>query len=80
MPALSFESFEQACAYIAGELHITQAAGREQDVKELVNEYLSTKRAGRWLLVVDNADDMEILFGTGRQTVLSTTLPRATRL
>ncbi|PVH93672.1 TPR-like protein [Periconia macrospinosa] len=64
VPALSFESFEQACVDIARELHIPQEAGGEEDVKELVRQHLSSARAGRWLLVLDNADDSDILFGT----------------
>ncbi|KAH8707490.1 hypothetical protein GQ44DRAFT_817509 [Phaeosphaeriaceae sp. PMI808] len=64
VPALSVESFEQTCADIARELHVPRVAGGEEDVKELVRQHLSSARAGRWLLVVDNADDPDILFGT----------------
>ena len=63
--ALSAESFEQACTDIARKLHITQAAGDQEDVKELVKQSLSAETAGRWLLIVDNADDMDILYGSG---------------
>ncbi|KAF2627821.1 HET-domain-containing protein [Macroventuria anomochaeta] len=64
MPALSMESFEQACVAVATALHISQAETGEYDAKELVKEYLSADRAGPWLLVLDNADDHNILFGT----------------
>jgi tetratricopeptide (TPR) repeat protein len=64
VPALSIESFEQACAGIAITLRIPYAAGGEEDVKELVQQHLSSSRAGRWLMVVDNADDADIFFGT----------------
>lgn len=30
------------------------------DVKDLVRRHLSTERAGRWLLIVDNAEDTEM--------------------
>jgi tetratricopeptide (TPR) repeat protein len=66
VPALSIESFEQACAGIAKALRIPYAAGGEEDVKELVQQHLSSSRAGRWLLVVDNADDADIFFGTAQ--------------
>lgn len=64
LPALSMESFEQACAEIARTLGLAQAAEDKEDVKELVKRHLSADTAGRWLLIVDNADDMEILFGS----------------
>ena len=77
VPALSMESFEQACADIARALHISQAAGGEEDAKELVRQHLSAARAGRWLLVVDNADDVEILFGTGQSKGIVNYLPES---
>jgi tetratricopeptide (TPR) repeat protein len=67
LPALSMDTFEQACADIARALHITQIGGGE-DPKELVKEHLSAGRAGRWLLILDNADDQEILFGTEEES------------
>ncbi|CAN9239159.1 unnamed protein product [Alternaria alternata] len=63
VPAVSMESFEQACAEIVQALHIPQSADKE-DAKELVKQYLSSSQARRWLLVVDNADDPNILFGS----------------
>ena len=59
--ALSMESFERAYGKIAGVLGIRSASNEKEDVKEVVQRHLSTTSAGRWLLVVDNADDMEIL-------------------
>jgi tetratricopeptide (TPR) repeat protein len=64
LPALSLESFEQACADIAKALHIPKTAGDEENTKEQVREWLSAGRAGKWLLVIDNADDPDIVFGT----------------
>jgi tetratricopeptide (TPR) repeat protein len=63
MPALSMESFEQACAGIVAALHIGQAGAGEDDAKEVLREHLCSERAGRWLLVLDNADDDKLLFG-----------------
>jgi hypothetical protein len=75
LPALSLESFEQACAEIARTLRIPPAAGDKEDVKELVRQYLSMKRAGKWLLIVDNADDIEMVFGAGRSKGVVDYLP-----
>jgi hypothetical protein len=61
--ALSDGSFEQAYTEIAKELAIGKTTENE-DVKESVRQYLSSRRAGPWLLVVDNADDMDVFFGT----------------
>ncbi|KAF1833407.1 purine and uridine phosphorylase [Decorospora gaudefroyi] len=64
LPAVSMESFEQACAGIVQALHIPRKRKEEDDSKELVKQYLSSSRARRWLLVVDNADNPNILFGS----------------
>lgn len=62
-PALSAEAFEQAYGDIARRLGISTSAKETEDVKELVAQYLSTEAAGRWLLTVDNADDLSIFDG-----------------
>ena len=77
MPALSMESFEQACADIARALHIPLAAGEEGAAKELVKQHLSAGRTERWLLVLDNADDADILFGAGQSKGIVNYLPES---
>jgi hypothetical protein len=78
VPALNMESFEQACGSIAKALRISQAGGGDdEDVKELVQQYLSSSRAGRWLLVVDNADDADIFFGTEQSKGIVDYLPKS---
>ncbi|KAJ5166392.1 uncharacterized protein N7482_005173 [Penicillium canariense] len=59
-PALSLESFEQACSQIVKKLN-TQRSDNESAM-ELVREHLSSPAAGRWLFIVDNADDYDLLF------------------
>ncbi|KAI4940761.1 hypothetical protein J4E91_011248, partial [Alternaria rosae] len=76
VPAVSMESFEQACAEIVQTLHIPQSADKE-DAKELVKQYLSSGRARRWLLVVDNADDPDILFGSEQSGGIVDYLPES---
>ncbi|KAK4035148.1 hypothetical protein C8A01DRAFT_18138 [Parachaetomium inaequale] len=63
VPALSKATFEQAFTTMARELPI-QSGGKDDDVKESVRRYLSSGAAGPWLLVVDNADDGDVLFGS----------------
>ncbi|RAR09054.1 kinesin light chain 2 [Stemphylium lycopersici] len=76
VPAMSIESFEQACAEIVQMLHIPQSADKE-DAKELVKQYLSSAQARRWLLVVDNADDPNILFGSKKSGGIVDYLPES---
>lgn len=36
-------------------------------MKELVRQCLSRNAAGKWLLIVDNADNINLFFGGGQQ-------------
>ena len=63
VPALSKATFEQAFTAIARKLSI-QGGDEGDDLNESVRRYLSSEAAGPWLLVVDNADDCDILFGS----------------
>jgi hypothetical protein len=67
MPVLSIESIERVYGEIARILKITLVTDSE-DIKELVKEYLSSEAAGKWLLLVDNADDINLVFGGAQQT------------
>ncbi|RFU75954.1 phosphorylase superfamily [Trichoderma arundinaceum] len=61
IPALSMATYEQACADIAR--CIPDAMGAERDPKQIVKTYFSLKTTGRWFLVLDNADDYDLIFG-----------------
>ncbi|KAJ3337695.1 hypothetical protein HDU93_000702, partial [Gonapodya sp. JEL0774] len=61
--ALSWESFELAYNNIAEILGIGRDAGKQKDILKTVHDYLSQRKAGRCLLIVDNADDDRILRG-----------------
>ncbi|KAB5515676.1 hypothetical protein GE09DRAFT_979454, partial [Coniochaeta sp. 2T2.1] len=63
VPALSVATFEQAYVEIATKLAIRKAVG-DEDVKESVRRHLSSAAAGPWLLVVDNADDVDVVLGS----------------
>jgi tetratricopeptide (TPR) repeat protein len=63
IPALSKASFEQACTQIVTKLGISKISENE-DAMESVQRHLSLQSTGPWFLIVDNADDMELLFGS----------------
>ncbi|KAF2181607.1 kinesin light chain 1 [Zopfia rhizophila CBS 207.26] len=63
VPAVSQQSFEQAYREIGMLLRIPGIADDKADVKQLVKAKLSDERFGQWLMVVDNADDVGVLFG-----------------
>ncbi|EXA30353.1 hypothetical protein FOVG_18254 [Fusarium oxysporum f. sp. pisi HDV247] len=58
MPAFSMAGFEQECMKLVRALGIRCPEG--EDAKDAVRQHLSSKDAGSWFLVVDNADDVEI--------------------
>ncbi|OAL53460.1 TPR-like protein [Pyrenochaeta sp. DS3sAY3a] len=62
--AVDVTSFEKAYREIGQELKVDGIGDEKADVKTLVKEALSHDRAGKWLLIIDNADDMEVLYGT----------------
>jgi tetratricopeptide (TPR) repeat protein len=67
VPAVSQSSFEQAYQEIGLLLRIPGIADAQADVKQLVKAKLSDERFGQWLLIVDNADDVSILFGSSSE-------------
>ncbi|PIG87297.1 kinesin light chain [Aspergillus arachidicola] len=75
--ALSMETFELSCREIAGALGIRQGQEGGEDLKILVRQRLSAKTAGKWLLVIDNADDLDLLRGTYQAEGLLAFLPES---
>jgi hypothetical protein len=59
--AVSAEAFERAMGEIAKALGLRTAADNSKEVKEVVKAYLSGTQAGKWLLIIDNADDMRVV-------------------
>lgn len=59
IPAVDMESLEQAYLDIAYHLCL-QFDPKKQDVKKVVQKHLSQSQSGRWLLIFDNADDLEL--------------------
>ncbi|KAL1893712.1 hypothetical protein Sste5346_006212 [Sporothrix stenoceras] len=68
VPALSSSSFQKAYEAIAAKLNIINEPRRgtqedRRDIKDVVCAHLSSDEAGHWLMVVDNADDPELVCG-----------------
>ena len=59
------ERFRNAYREIARKLKIPGYQSSESDILPIVNDWLENKRSGRWLMVLDNADDAEIMYGSG---------------
>ncbi|KAI1647572.1 uncharacterized protein F4817DRAFT_103194 [Daldinia loculata] len=70
--AQSQATFEQSYAGLAKLLQISG----EEDQKILVKQHLSSENAGKWLLIVDNADDHEATFRSNDSTGMIKYLPQ----
>ncbi|KAH6724975.1 P-loop containing nucleoside triphosphate hydrolase protein, partial [Leptodontidium sp. MPI-SDFR-AT-0119] len=60
IPATNMESLHQAYLDVARQLKIPGSDEDKADAKKLVQEYLSKEYVGRWFLVFDNADDVNM--------------------
>jgi tetratricopeptide (TPR) repeat protein len=80
VPAISRESFELAYREIATSLHIPGISDSNANINKLVKDTLSADSSGSWLMIVDNADDPEVMQGVVsgdlRSARLSDFLPR----
>lgn len=56
-------SFENASRDAAKRMNIELIEDDNVDVKQLFMAALSNEKSGTWLLVIDNLDDLELLFG-----------------
>ena len=63
VPAVDAISFQNAYLKIGQELGVEGIDEDKADVKALVKTALSHRTVGSWLLIIDNADDTELLFG-----------------
>ncbi|KAH7201447.1 hypothetical protein DER44DRAFT_900082 [Fusarium oxysporum] len=78
VPALSRASFEQACVQIIDACDIPTTNNNNADAVESVRQYLGSKRAGKWLLVIDNADDAQTVMGSaGVENGIYQSLPQS---
>jgi Cdc6-like AAA superfamily ATPase len=58
IPCTSYESIEQSYMSIANMLGFHNI--KPTEAKDRVKAYLSGKKVGKWLLIFDNADDMDL--------------------
>ncbi|CAG9954248.1 unnamed protein product [Clonostachys rosea f. rosea IK726] len=62
LSALSKAGFEQSCREIATQCDIHQSSTtNDNDATALVQQYLSSEASGKWVLILDNVDDAQIL-------------------
>ncbi|KAM0270411.1 hypothetical protein ACHAQH_009469 [Verticillium albo-atrum] len=61
LPALSLATFDQACGEIARLLGLERA--ESADAKDLVRRFLESDASNRWLIIIDNADDEDVMEG-----------------
>ncbi|KAI8945770.1 acyl transferase/acyl hydrolase/lysophospholipase [Xylaria longipes] len=73
LPAASHATFQQACTEAVKRLAIQ--ATKDEDPKELLQQYLNSDKAGKWLLIIDNIDEMKILLGSPNQPGIDFFLP-----
>ncbi|KAF4452130.1 Acyl transferase/acyl hydrolase/lysophospholipase [Fusarium austroafricanum] len=59
IPAFSMAGFEKECVQLVKKLRIPCYQG--EDAKEVVQRYFTSGSVGKWFLVLDNADDIQIL-------------------
>ncbi|GIJ91398.1 hypothetical protein Asppvi_010363 [Aspergillus pseudoviridinutans] len=62
VPAVNASSFENAYREIGRQFGVGGIDEDTADVKALVSKALSRESSGHWLLIVDNADDPDLLF------------------
>src|SRR5580700_11126068 len=60
IPATSVESLHQGYLDVARQLGIPGWEEEKANVRKLVQKYLSKDDVGQWLLVFDNADDIDV--------------------
>ncbi|KAI9775783.1 MAG: hypothetical protein M1816_005768, partial [Peltula sp. TS41687] len=80
VPATNVESLQQTYLNIGQQLGIPGLEGKQAEVYKLVQQYLSQKTAGQWLLIFDNADDVDMWIGsTSGRASLTDFLPQSSR-
>src|SRR5467141_4062939 len=76
IPATSVEKIEQAYMGIGERLGLQDVT--PADMKKAVNAHLSSEKTGPWLLIIDNADDMNIwTTSDGSSPALKTYIPQS---
>lgn len=63
VPALSIESLQREYLKISRQLRLCGSEDDQVDATKLLKDYLCDSKAGQWLIVFDNVDDVEMWFG-----------------
>ncbi|KAK4223173.1 P-loop containing nucleoside triphosphate hydrolase protein [Podospora fimiseda] len=63
------EKFRQSFMSIAQECQIPGSFDPKADILLLLKRWLERKESGRWLMVIDNADDTHLFFGMPKESV-----------
>ncbi|KAK5215165.1 hypothetical protein LTS03_011272 [Exophiala xenobiotica] len=63
VPAVDVTSFENAYREIGQKLQVAGIEEDGADIKSLVKNAMNQERCGSWLLIIDNADGVELLSG-----------------
>ncbi|CEL11460.1 hypothetical protein ASPCAL14562 [Aspergillus calidoustus] len=66
IPAANFETLQRTYFRIAQQLLLAGLKEEGTDVKKLLKDYLCDSSAGEWLLIFDNADDIDMWFGKSK--------------
>lgn len=77
VPTYSLEAFEQAYGEIARQLELHITLDIKEDIKDSVRRYLSSPSASKWMLIVDNADDLDLLLSVEKVDNLFQHLPKS---
>ncbi|KAL4943463.1 hypothetical protein BDV06DRAFT_221210 [Aspergillus oleicola] len=64
--ATNLETLERTYFHIAQQLRLPGLEEEGADVKKLLKDYLCGSSAGQWLLIFDNADDIDMWFGKSK--------------
>ncbi|KAK6819500.1 hypothetical protein PG987_015983 [Apiospora arundinis] len=79
VPALSMLTFEKAYREIGQALGLSGIDYENTDVKALVKTALSNEDLGKWLMVVDNVDDMDLLYDKSGDISIRDALPTSSK-
>ncbi|KAK4220954.1 kinesin light chain 3, partial [Podospora fimiseda] len=63
------EKFRQSFVSIAQECQMPGSFDPKADILLLLKRWLERKESGRWLMVIDNADDTHLFFGMPKESV-----------
>ncbi|KAL2886084.1 Nephrocystin-3 [Ceratocystis lukuohia] len=73
--AASIDGFRNSCKELTASLGIETSDG--DDPRILVKDYLDANKCGKWLLILDNVDDVSLFNATAKESRISSFLPQS---